>query len=191
MKNSLTFWAILPVLLIIAGVSLLTGRVLIKSRTNDQTVDTEAEVITDEPDDEPEPSKEARIVNHYKIIRKVLPDTVTDEFAKILTAQAMHETGNFTSRLYREQNNMFGMRHPQVRETLSTEDRNGYANFATLENSVEDLLLYFKEFNLKPTFKTPSEYVKAIKSKGYFEALYLTYFNAVRSHLSKVKHLVQ
>ena len=83
------------------------------------------------------------------------------------------------------------MRHPVVRETLSIGDREGYANYATLEDSVDDLLLYFKEFGLKPTWKEPNTFVKAIKEKGYFEDTYINYYNAVRSHLAKVKTLIQ
>ncbi len=192
MKKLLIFWNIFPAFLIIAGVLLLIGRVLIKRRQSE-----EGEIIDDgvttaeEIPDEPEITQEKNVILHFKVIRDALPDSVPDITAKILTAQAMHETGVFKSRLYREQNNLFGMRHPEIRETLSTGDIDGWANFATLEDSVNDLLLYFKEFGLKPTWKEPNTFVKAIKEKGYFEDAYIPYYNAVRSHLAKVKTLVQ
>lgn len=198
MRKRLTFWNIFPVLLIILGILLLIFRALIKRATSGTTEaeieDQEAEEVTQD-EDEPEPSKEQRILNHYKIIRDSLPKEFTDDQAKILTAQSMHETGNFTSRLYREQNNMFGMRHPIVRDTLSIKENNGFATFADLSDSVKDLILYFKEFDIKPKdwqgLKAVSDYVRIIKSKGYFTDDYLAYFNAVRSHYLKVKELVQ
>lgn len=189
MKNSLKFWNLLPWLLIILGSLLLAFRLFLKSK-KDQTV---GPVVTVEPEEEieDEPSKEQRIVNHFKIIRDTLPAQYNDDMVKVLTAQAMHESGNFTSRLYKEQNNMFGMRHPTVRETLSLRDEKGYALFATLEDSVKDMELYFKEFSIPAKHATVAAYVKMIKAKGYFEDQYVPYFNAVRSHYNKVKSLVQ
>lgn len=192
MKKYLTFWNIFPPSLIIVGVLLLIGRILIKTGQPENAEIIESDETTaDDIPDEPEITREASIVNHYKIIRDTLPESVPDITAKIITAQSMHETGVFTNKYYSEQNNLFSMRHPIIRETLSTGDRDGFANFATLEDSVNDLLLYFKEFDLKPNWKEPAAYVKAIKSKGYFEDTYIDYYNGVRRHLAKVKTLVQ
>lgn len=192
MKKSLTFWDILPPSLITAGVLLLIGHLLIKTRRPEvvEIID-DGQTTADEIPDEPSITQEKNVIIHYKVIRDALPTTISNDTAKLLTAHAMHETGVFKSRLYREQNNLFGMRHPSIRETLSKGELDGWANFETLEDSVLDLLLYFKEFGLKPTWKEPAAFVKAIKSKGYFEDPYLPYFNAVRKHLAKVKTLIQ
>lgn len=194
MKKSVTFWNILPVLLIIFGVLLLIFQVLIKRRKAATNEAAEPDPpSTDEPENyEPEPDKEQRIINHYKIIRANLPAAISDDVAKMITAQAMHETGIFTSRLYKEQNNLFGMKHPEIRETLSLERRNGFATFASLDDSVKDLLLYYNEFKLNPSnWKEVHTMVKEIKNKGYFEELFLPYFNAVRTHYNTVKTLIQ
>ena len=193
MKKSLNFWSILPALLIISGVLLLIFQVLIKRRkATGGTPDTvEPDPEPDQDDLADEPDKEQRIINNYKIIRKNLPESVSDDVAKMITAQAMHETGIFTSRLYQEQNNMFGMKHPEIRETLSIERRNGFATFGSLDDSVKDMLLYYAEFKLKPNWKEVHTFVKEIKNKGYFEAPFLSYFNATRSHYNTVKSLIQ
>jgi len=194
MKKSLTFWNIFPALLIIVGVLWLIFLIGIKRKQAEPDENDIEEPDRDDTvdDEEPEVDRETRIINHYKIIRGELPDTIPDITAKILTAQAMLETGVFTSRLYKEQNNLFGMRQPTIRETTSTgPGYKGFANFATLEDSVQDLLLYFKEFNLKPTWKEPAVFVKAIKAQGYFEEPYIGYFNNIRKHLAKVKALIQ
>lgn len=181
-------------LLIIFGILLLIFQVIVKRKKQAvQETGSPETNGTDEPDSyEPEPDKEQRVINHYKIIRANLPANISDDVAKMITAQAMHETGIFTSRLYKDQNNLFGMKHPEIRETLSLERRNGFATFASLDDSVKDLLLYYKEFNLNPSkWKEVHEMVKEIKNKGYFEELFLPYFNAVRSHYNTVKSLIQ
>ena len=86
---------------------------------------------------------------------------------------------------------MFGMIQPNIRETLSTGEKRGFANFASMEDSVKDLYLYFKEFNIKPTYKDSKDYVKDIRQAGYFTAPFIDYHNAVRSHLATVKSLIQ
>ncbi|MBA7532146.1 hypothetical protein ES705_24372 [subsurface metagenome] len=192
MRKSLTFWDILPPSLITVGVLLLIGHLLIKSRRPEvvEIID-DGSTTADEIPDEPAITQEKNVTIHYKVIRDALPASVPDDTAKILTAHAMHETGVFKSRLYREQNNLFGMRHPTIRDTLSRGDVDGFADFKTLEDSVLDLLLYFKEFGLKPVWKQPDTFVKAIKSKGYFEESYIPYVMAVKKHYAKVKMLIQ
>lgn len=200
MKKSLTFWNSLPVLLIISGALLLISQILIKRKRAETSQPPDEEAEAEVVEDEEPLTKEARVINNYKAIRDALPANVKDEFAKLLTAQAMHETGVFTSRLYLEQNNLYGMTQPTIRETISTGGVNGWANYASLEDSTKDLLLYFKEFNMNPADKAfldpernkgVNTYLKAIKANGYFEAPYMDYYNAVKKHLSTVKNLIQ
>ena len=191
MKKSLTFWNTFPAFLIIVGILWFISLGLIKKKRREQGEVIEAEPEPTAEEEEAPETREQRIITNYKVIRDALPSSISDVTAKILTAQAMHETGIFTSRLYIENNNLFGMRQPTARESLSLGGVDGWSNFATLENSVGDLLLYFKEFGLKPTWKEPNVYVKQIREKGYFTDLYINYFNAVRSHLATVKNLIQ
>lgn len=189
MRKSLSIWSILPWLLITSGVLLLIFRVLMQKKNQD---DTDDDVIIIEPDDEePEPSKEQRIVSHYKMIREVFPAEWSDDVIKMVTAHAMHESGNFKSRLYKQQNNLFGMRHPVIRDTLSQRDQNGFATFANLEDAIKDLLLYFKEFKEGPKYAKVNDYVKMLNENGYFTTNYIDYFNPMRTHYNKVKSLIQ
>lgn len=198
MKKSLGFWTIFPALLIISGVLLLIFRVLLKRLKAKQTGQTTDEEITDveevkdpEPEEEPAKTKEGRIIENYMTIRNNLPGDYSDDVAKMITAQAMHETGIFTSRLYKEQNNLFGMRHPVVRETLSTGEKGGYANFKTRADSVRDLILYFKEFKAPAKYESINDYVKMLKGNGYFTDNYVNYFNPVRTYYNQLKELIQ
>jgi len=61
-------------------------------------------------------------------------------------AQAKLETGNFTSIVFRENHNMFGMRHPQVRQTTSLGNRGYYAYYDHWIYSVFDYELLYQYY---------------------------------------------
>lgn len=67
---------------------------------------------------------------------------------KCLFAQAVHETGNFTSEVYRENNNLFGMREPSKRQTKAIGTNKGHAIFQTHYASIVDYFLRQKYFNI-------------------------------------------
>ena len=99
----------------------------------------------------------------------------------------MHETGIFTSPLFLEHNNAFGMKMPTIRDTTaSAMTESGYAHYDTIEDSIKDLQLYFDAFNYPDTFETATDYIKFAKDKGYFEEPLKSYTNAVNKHLNTV-----
>jgi len=108
---------------------------------------------------------------------------------KLIIAQAKHESGNFKSKLFKKHNNLFGMMHPRVRPTLSkgslarAEGRPGYASFETIENSVQDYILWMKFNSLPTTFKSPKEYAKTLKEKRYFTDDLSRYTKGLERHL--------
>ena len=94
----------------------------------------------------------------------------TPEMARLLVAQAAHETGNFTSQLFKEQNNLFGMRHPRIRKTYSIGEKSGHAVFASVQDSIKDYKIYHTVFNYLPFYSSVSTFVEALASRGYFTA---------------------
>ncbi len=64
------------------------------------------------------------------------------EFPDIVFAQAVLESGNFTSRVTKENNNIFGMRRPSKRPTTSAGVSHGYAVYESWRESIEDYGLY-------------------------------------------------
>jgi flagellum-specific peptidoglycan hydrolase FlgJ len=60
----------------------------------------------------------------------------------IVYAQAVLETGNFTSRIFRESHNLFGMKLPKIRPTVATGERYGHATYCHWKDSVDDYLLW-------------------------------------------------
>lgn len=95
------------------------------------------------------------------------------------------ETGKWTSDLYREENNLFGMKHPMKRLTLSRGPTGpgGFASFINQEHSIKDLILYMEEFNYPKDFNSLPEMIAFMKDKGYFEEPYDVYLAGVTSRL--------
>jgi hypothetical protein len=62
-------------------------------------------------------------------------------YPEVVFMQARIESGNFTSKVFRDNNNMFGMRLPRIRPTLAVGERYGYAVYASWRDSVIDRLL--------------------------------------------------
>ncbi len=61
---------------------------------------------------------------------------------EIVLAQAILESGNFRSKIFRDNNNMFGMRLPERRETVAVGKHKGYAVYESWEDSIKDYSLY-------------------------------------------------
>lgn len=64
------------------------------------------------------------------------------EYDEIVFKQAVLETGYFQSQLFINNNNLFGMMHPSVRETTSLSKKNGYAYYENWIESVKDMALF-------------------------------------------------
>lgn len=80
---------------------------------------------------------------------------------EIAYAQAVLETGNFTSRIFRENNNLFGMKLAEKRRTLAVGERYGHACYDTWQDSVDDYLLWQQQW-----LRTPIE-----SEKDYYRLL--------------------
>jgi hypothetical protein len=81
----------------------------------------------------------------------VIIDTIGFEYPEVIKAQVILETGNFSSRVYKQNNNLFGMRLPKSRLTTATSSNYGYAVYPDVFSSIEDRLiydtLYFRNLN--------------------------------------------
>ena len=118
---------------------------------------------------------------------KVLFDTLLDRGfsfiqAEYITAQAAHETGNFTSPVFLRNNNPFGMKYGSLREmdALPDRDLDGYANYKDLNQAVNDFFLYYKYFNYRESYPDLESYIVALKERGYFEADLSAYLKSVQ-----------
>lgn len=103
-------------------------------------------------------------------------------------AVAKHETAGFTSRVFKDSNNMFGMKLAR-RNTLATGQLpygEGQAIFKSVTDSAKDQILYFtKRFQYPSYFDSAESLVRFMKSKGYFEADLNDYIKAVALWMKK------
>jgi len=90
--------------------------------------------------------------------------------ARYITAQAAHETGNFTSKIFEQNNNLFGMKLPALRRTTATGQSKGHATYENISDSIKDFQIYYNHFRYLSDYPTIESYVKALKRNKYFEA---------------------
>jgi len=60
----------------------------------------------------------------------------------IAIAQSLLETGHFKSKIFNDNNNLFGMKNPSKRNTLSKGTKNGHAYYDSWQDSVKDYKLW-------------------------------------------------
>ncbi len=64
------------------------------------------------------------------------------KFPYIVLAQSKLETGNFTSKIFRENNNLFGMREAKQRITTAQGTENNHAYYHSWQESILDYAFY-------------------------------------------------
>ncbi len=64
------------------------------------------------------------------------------KYPHIVYAQALQETGYFTSAIFRENNNLFGMKEPRVRPTTALGTKRNHAYYSNWMNSTKDYALW-------------------------------------------------
>lgn len=64
------------------------------------------------------------------------------KYPHIVLAQAKLESANFKSKIFRQNNNMFGMRRPRQRPTTAVGENDGFAVFNNWKDCVYDYALY-------------------------------------------------
>lgn len=113
------------------------------------------------------------------------------DMARYWTAVSKLETANYTSRLFREANNLFGMGVPTVRRSLRSgvwtgidggEERQ-FSAYASTANSVKDLVLYLQSRSYPTTFGSAEQFVNFMRSKGYFESDPQKYLDGIKRYL--------
>ncbi|WP_142786099.1 glucosaminidase domain-containing protein [Changchengzhania lutea] len=86
---------------------------------------------------------------------------------KLLYAQALHETGKFTSAVFKQNKNLFGMRQPTKRKTTATGSNLGHATYTSHRKAIIDYFIrqkYSKIFNTND-----NRYVVDTVRSGYAE----------------------
>lgn len=96
------------------------------------------------------------------------------EHPYIVYAQAIVESGNFTSKIWKENHNMFGMKMPERRATLAIKIRYGHSVYNNWRECLIDYSLYQMAYmrgldedeyfdKLRNSYAKDSQYIEKIK----------------------------
>lgn len=83
----------------------------------------------------------------------------------LIYAQAKHETGNFNSKIFHENNNLFGMRQAKIRKNYATGTNRNHAIYKNLFDSVRDYFERQKNFRISNT--NDSEFIASTVKSNY------------------------
>ena len=109
------------------------------------------------------------------------------KFPDIVFAQAMIESGELTSKLFRTANNMFGMKFPSVRETTAKGKTNGgYSKYEDWNFGVYDYFLWQDHMLRNRTGITKSQYLSLL---GKVYAKDPNYVGKLKRKVSENQHI--
>jgi len=91
------------------------------------------------------------------------------KFPDIVFSQARYESGNFKSTIFKDNNNLFGMKVANVRATTSLGEQHGHAYYRSWRESVMDYALYQNAYTRK--IDNREEYMQYLKD-NYAEGTY-------------------
>jgi hypothetical protein len=104
-----------------------------------------------------------------------------------IEAMARHETGNYTSDLYKRANNLFGMRVPTKRPFERSGVTNNYSSYCCNEQSIRDFILYLDFVKFPTEVKDDWQFVNELKKRSYFEDNIINYYRGVGTALKNIK----
>lgn len=117
-------------------------------------------------------------INNYISYKDSISNLIFElniKYPNIVLAQSILESGNFTSDIFKENNNPFGMKIPLNRVTTAKGIKNGHAYYSSLREAVIDYAFlqayYYKEAKseedyyriLAKSYAKDSKYIEKIK----------------------------
>lgn len=143
-----------------------------------------------------------KVCSQEKLVQKVVvqqDNNVTKEklyeqiikfgikFPDIVFAQAMIESGELTSKLFKTANNMFGMRFPSIRETTAQgKTTSGYSRYEDWNFGVYDYFLWQDHMLRNRDEITKSQYFSLL---GRVYAEDPNYVSKVKKKVSQYQHI--
>ena len=110
------------------------------------------------------------------------------KFPDVVFAQAVLESGEFTSKLFKSANNLFGMKIPTVRESSANgKTKSGYSSYEDWNFSVYDYFLW-QDFMLKNKGDLTKKEYLALLGKIYAEDK--KYISSIKRVISEHKELL-
>ncbi len=94
------------------------------------------------------------------------------------------QESNMCSNLFKSNNNLFGMKHPGIRPTMSKGKKNGFAHFEKWQHSVDDYKLYLEFVDGHKMSK--EEYLSHL-DRNYAHAGYSSYLSKFFDEFHELK----
>lgn len=121
--------------------------------------------------------------------------------ATLLVAQARHETGNFTSRFFRENNNAFGYSYYAGSNYQSgaggiADNGQPIANYGSIEDSTKEIVdwLYrrYRQGVIPDmlSISTPEQYAQALKAANYYGDSFANYLKGLKRFFAPIAPVV-
>lgn len=125
---------------------------------------------------------------HIDTILNTLNGVVSDDIARYAASQAAFETANFSSDIFKQNNNMFGMKF--AGQLNADGEKNGYADYKDYEHSIVDWAAWWLQkrnylFPLPYQINNLFDYVQFLQNHSYFEADLNTYYNGCLVYYNK------
>lgn len=117
-------------------------------------------------------------IDYLSLYNEILEQEV--EFPDIVFAQAILESGHFTSKVFKNNKNLFGMKLPKKRTTLAIGQKYGYAVYEYWQESVGDYGL-FQEYIFKNKKMSKSQYLSFIDKR----------YSETSGYVSKLKSIIK
>jgi len=117
-------------------------------------------------------------------IRRIFRRSKYSKMIPLIIAQAKHETANFTSNIFRTQNNAFSIKHAFKRKDQPGFDEGkAHRSYKNVKDSARDLLDLFEWNNFNPNLTNAMSYAMALKADHYYEATADSYAKGINSWL--------
>lgn len=104
-----------------------------------------------------------RSFNHENFKDALKEAGLPTEHINEIFKHAQRESGNFRSKIFRDQNNAFGMRLAKRRKTLANDRRRGYAVYGEWYDSVYDYCLWYE----KKPIQSQGSWGAYLRSRNY------------------------
>jgi uncharacterized FlgJ-related protein len=129
--------------------------------------------------------REEEKISHQNLFDEIVASGI--KFPEIAFVQAIIESGNFTSGLFKKHNNLFGMRFPGRRETTSIgRNKRGYARYEDWDDSVKDYFHWQSFFMKRRDINTKEEYLDLLDDVYAEDKSYVT---VIRKNIKQYKHI--
>lgn len=124
---------------------------------------------------------------------------LSDSVSRLIVAQARHETGNYSSNVFKSCNNLYGYKFVNGKWQLSScsnsPEGGKYAKYSTIADSVNELIDWLqrreKEGKLDTSkIFTTGQYALALKNSNYYTDSIRNYQNGLEAGLKNLKIIV-